>query len=173
MRHQVFGKKLGRDTNARKALLDNLASALIVSGKINTTLTKAKFARAYIEKLITSASKNRLSKNRILASRLSQDALQRLLKEIGPGFTNRSGGYTRIIKTGQRLGDGAPMARLELLPIEKKQKPATSPRTDSGAGQAVNTEAKSEKTEKSVKDNLQTVSPVVAKNQRKSVEKSA
>lgn len=120
MRHQVFGKKLGRDINARKALLANLASALIVSGKVNTTLAKAKFAKPYVEKLITAASKNRLSKNRVLASHLSTDALRRLLKEIGPEAKSRSGGYTRIIRTSRRLGDSAPMARIELLRVEKK-----------------------------------------------------
>lgn len=125
MKHQIFGKKLGRDTNARRALLANLASSIIIGGKVNTTLKKAKFARAYIEKLITQAAKNRLFSNRVLASRLSADAFNRLIKEVGPQFKNRKGGYTRIIKTGVRLGDDAPMARLELLPFEKKQKPAT------------------------------------------------
>lgn len=120
MRHQVFGRKLGRDTNARKALLNNLASAVIVSGKVNTTLAKAKFAKPYIEKLITSAAKNLLSKNRVLASRFSKDALNRLLTQVGPGFAKRPGGYTRIIKVARRVGDGAPMARLELLEIDKK-----------------------------------------------------
>lgn len=101
----------------------NLASAVIIGGKVNTTLKKAKFARAYVEKLITQAAKNRLSSNRVLASRLPADAFNRLIKEVGPQFKNRNGGYTRIIKTGVRLGDDAPMARLELLPFEKK--PAT------------------------------------------------
>lgn len=125
MRHQVFGKKLGRDTNARKALRNNLAGALFSIGKVNTTLAKAKFAKPYIEKLITSASRNRLSTNRMIASHLPKDSLRRLLQEVGPAFLDKKGGYTRIIKIGRRLGDGAPMARLELLPIEKKQKPAT------------------------------------------------
>ena len=120
MRHQVFGKKLGRDTNARKALRNNLAGALFSIGKVNTTLAKAKFAKPYIEKLITSASGNRLSTNRMIASHLPKDSLRRLLQEVGPAFLDKKGGYTRIVKIGRRIGDGAPMARLELLAFDKK-----------------------------------------------------
>lgn len=120
MRHQVFGKKLGRDTNARKALRNNLAGALFSKGKVNTTLQKAKFAKPYIEKLITSASRNRLSTNRMIASHLPKDSLRRLLQEVGPAFLDKKGGYTRIVKIGRRIGDGAPMARLELLAFDKK-----------------------------------------------------
>lgn len=126
MRHQVAGKKLGRDINSRQALLAGLAGDLIVSGTIRTTLAKAKFARPFIERLITLAKDEKLVADRKIASRVSQDALNKLIKVIGPGFTKRSGGYTRIIKVGRRLGDGAPMARLELLPIEKKEKPVTA-----------------------------------------------
>ncbi|MCR4324554.1 MAG: 50S ribosomal protein L17 [Candidatus Curtissbacteria bacterium] len=135
MRHLNSGRKLGRDTNARKALTNNLASALLVSGKITTTLTKAKFAKGHIEELITLAAKNKLSKNRRLAATLSRDAFQKLIREIGPGFKERPGGYTRIIKLNTRTGDSSPMARLEILEFEKPKVAvvASKPETAKGA----------------------------------------
>ncbi|OGD86396.1 50S ribosomal protein L17 [Candidatus Curtissbacteria bacterium RIFCSPHIGHO2_01_FULL_41_11] len=126
MRHAVFGRKLGRDTNARQALLGNLASSLIASGRLTTTLAKAKFARAYVEKLITVARKNGLAQKRIIANKLSSPAFQKLTKEIAPSFKDRAGGYSRIIKLAPRRGDAAPMARLELIKVGKKtEKPLT------------------------------------------------
>ncbi|MBI2327279.1 50S ribosomal protein L17 [Candidatus Curtissbacteria bacterium] len=119
MKHKVSGQKLGRDTSGRKALLRNLASELVAKGAIITTLAKAKFARPYIEKLVTSAKINRLTKHRSLESRLTHQAFIRLQSEIGPGFRSRAGGYTRIIKLGIRKGDAAPLARLEFLQWEK------------------------------------------------------
>lgn len=132
MRHSVFGRKLGRDTQSRYALLRNLASAVMLSGFVVTTEPKAKFIKSTIEKLITNSQKNSLAVKRDIASMLSGKAFTRLIGEIGPGFVQRPGGYTRIIKMGNRRGDGAPMARIELLPwdiskakvVAKKQKPA-------------------------------------------------
>ncbi|MBI3282716.1 50S ribosomal protein L17 [Candidatus Curtissbacteria bacterium] len=120
MRHLYFGRRLGRDTNARKALAGNLASALFLKGQVVTTLAKAKFARSYVEKLITRAkTKNDLAASRVIASRLRDQAFSKLRDAIGPGFAERRGGYTRIIRLLPRTGDAAPMAKLELLPIEK------------------------------------------------------
>lgn len=121
MKHRVFGRKLGRDINSRKALLSNLASSLIVHGKITTTLAKAKFARPHIEKLVTLAGKNKLHLNRKLDSKLTHEAFLRLTGEIAPGFAARSGGYTRIVKLNPRAGDAAPLARLEFLTWAKKE----------------------------------------------------
>lgn len=143
MRHQIFGRKLSRDIDARKALANNLVSNLFDKGQITTTLTKAKFARSYSEKLITRAKKNKLKDNRYLASLVNHTAFIKLTREIGPGFAKRVGGYTRIIKLTQRLGDAAPTARLELLEYEKK--PAVAPHL----GQADNTQRKS-KTPKAI-----------------------
>lgn len=131
MRHQVFGRKLGRDTKSRKALLNNLASSLMEQDKVITTLAKAKFAKPFVDKLITKAKKNALYSKRIIASLLTPKAFTKLINEIVPGFTTRTGGYTRIIKLAQRRGDSAPMARLELLEItenseKKKRVSATS-----------------------------------------------
>ena len=119
MRHRVFGRKLSRDINARKALLANLATSLIVNGKLVTTVAKAKFARPYVEKLITSAKGDRLFANRKLASVLSPAAFKKLVLEIAPGFSERHGGYLRIVKQVTRRGDNAQMARLELLEWDK------------------------------------------------------
>ena len=119
MRHRVFGRKLSRDINTRKALLANLATSLLEKGKLTTTVTKAKFARPYVEKLITSAKKDRLFANRKLASSLSPAAFKKLVEEIAPGFSERHGGYLRIVKQVSRRGDNAQMARLELLEWDK------------------------------------------------------
>ena len=122
MRHAYFGRKLGRDTTARLALLNSLASFLLAKGQIKTTLAKAKFVQAYTEKLITSAKRQKdLAKKRILASLLEKEAFEKLTSQIAPGFEKRNGGYTRIIRLIPRRGDSAPMARLELMPLEKKQ----------------------------------------------------
>ena len=135
MRHAYFGQRLGRDTNARKALLNNLTQSLFEKGKIKTTLAKAKFARPYAEKLITQAKRKKdLKGQRIIASRIPNRAFSKLQTSLGPGFESRQGGYTRIVRLGPRAGDAAPMARLELLPIEKKalttQKPKNQRQSD-------------------------------------------
>ena len=124
MRHRVFGRKLSRDINARKALLSNLATSLIVNGKLTTTVAKAKFAGPYVEKLITSAKGDRLFANRKLASVLSPAAFKKLVGEIAPGFSERHGGYLRIVKQITRRGDNAQMARLELLEWDKTKSKA-------------------------------------------------
>lgn len=124
MRHRVFGQKLGRSTNARRALLASLASAVITNGQITTTVAKAKFAKPYLEKLITDARKNRMDKNRLIASLLSGQAFSRL-KDVAAGFSAKSGGYTKITKLGKRRGDSTLLARLELLPLESLKKGQT------------------------------------------------
>lgn len=121
MRHAVFGRKLSRDTKARKALLNNLASSLIVHGSLNTTLAKAKFAQGYIEKLVSHSKKNNLNRNRILASKLTSDAFLKLINEIRPGFESKKGGYTRVLKIPARRGDAAQMAKLEFLEWDKSK----------------------------------------------------
>ena len=120
MRHAVYGKKLGRDINARRALASNLASSLLVEGHLITTVAKAKFVKVFAEKLITNARTKDLHKRRAVASRLTSEAFLRLITEIAPGFKDRAGGYTRITKLGSpRLGDNAPMARIEILEWDK------------------------------------------------------
>lgn len=130
MRHLKSGRKLNRDTNARKALLFSLASSLFEKGSIKTTLGKAKFAQAHVETLITKAKKSDLVAKRRLAPHLTHLAFIKLTGELGPRFGQVPGGYTRIIKLNPRLGDNAPMARLELVKIESKTpKQTTKPTT--------------------------------------------
>ena len=121
MRHAVFGRKLGRDINSRAALLNNLAGALVVHGSVTTSLSKAKFVKPYIEKMVTIAKKKRLAANRAIASNLPPAAFKRLTSEIAPGFEKRQGGYTRVVKLASRRGDSAPMARIEFLEWDKQK----------------------------------------------------
>lgn len=147
MRHAVFGQKLSRDINARKALLNNLANALILNGKITTTQAKAKFARSYIEKLVTATKSSDLSSRRKIASSLVPNAFEKLISQIGPGFFTRPGGYTRIIKLEQRNGDAAPMARLEFVQMEKVQ-PITKKTAVPSQSRARNDQPKSAKNQR-------------------------
>lgn len=119
MRHARFGRKLSRDTNARRALLSNLTSSLFINGAVITTLAKAKFARPHVEKLVTDAKKNRLSSNRLIASVLGYQAFKNLIKQASQLYDKRTSGFTRITKIGPRRGDNTQMARLELLDWKK------------------------------------------------------
>jgi large subunit ribosomal protein L17 len=116
MRHNVFGKQLSRDTGQRQALLKGLAGALIRSEAIETTETKAKAAVSLIEKLIAKAKKGGLSDIRQIEEVIVDKALvQKLVQEIAPRFKSKSGGYIRLIKLGNRVGDNASMVRMELV----------------------------------------------------------
>ncbi len=123
MRHLVKGRKLGRTSAHREALLRNLVTSFLEKERIQTTLAKAKEARPLAEKMITLAKRNTLhARRRALAVLTKESAVTRLFNDIGPRFTERPGGYTRIIKTGLRVGDGAQMAFLELIGAEYKKK---------------------------------------------------
>lgn len=116
MRHQAKGRQLSRTSEHRRALLRNLATSLITHGAIVTTVAKAKELRPYTEKLITLARRGDLHARRLAAQKLRErDAVSRLFAEIGPRFAARPGGYIRILKLGHRSGDGAEVARIELL----------------------------------------------------------
>lgn len=119
MKHKVFGRKLGRDINQRSALLRNLSSSVLLEGFVVTTQAKAKFVKSYLEKLIRNSQKKSLATKREIASVLSKGAFDRLQKEISPGMAGRAGGYTKITHLNTRRGDGAQMARLELMPFDK------------------------------------------------------
>lgn len=116
MRHGNRVKKLGRKKHHRDALLKNLCRALFIFERIKTTLPKAKESRRLAEHLIEIAKRNDLSARRHLYRFLPDHKLVKILcEEIAPRFTERSGGYTRIIRLGPRLGDGAEMSILELV----------------------------------------------------------
>lgn len=116
MRHKKEGKKLDRNSAQRKALLKSLSAGLISHEKIQTTETKAKFLRSHFEKLITKAKKDDVTSIRYLKKYLpTEKDVKKMVKEIGPRYRGRNGGYTRIIKIGPRVGDGAPVAQIELV----------------------------------------------------------
>ncbi len=123
MRHQVKGKKLGRDTSHRIALLRNLVTSLLEKERIRTTLAKAKAARPVAEKMITLGKNDTLhSQRQALRFIYKKSVVKKLFDELGPRFSERPGGYTRIIKLGPRAGDGSDMALLELVGTEFKKK---------------------------------------------------
>lgn len=114
MRHLKGGFKLGRKPEHRKALLRNLAASVIEKNRIETTLAKAKAIKPIVEKMVTLGKSGSLAdKRRALAYLYKRKTVQTLFDEVAPRFMDRSGGYTRIIKTDFRKGDGAEMAILE------------------------------------------------------------
>ena len=116
MRHQRAGKKLGRDSAHRKALYANLTGALIEHGRIRTTEAKAKAVRPIAEKMITLGRRGDVhARRQALAYLRSQDVVHKLFSEVAPRFSDRPGGYSRIVKLGPRQGDAANMAYLELV----------------------------------------------------------
>ena len=116
MRHNKTGRKLGRKTAHRKALMSNLASALITNKRIKTTDAKAKELRKYIEPLVTFAKKGDLhSRRQVLKKIRHKPIVRELFDNIGPTFSNRNGGYTRIIKLGFRNNDCAPISMIEFV----------------------------------------------------------
>ena len=116
MRHKYGGRKLNRTSSHRKALLRNMAAALIKHEQITTTLPKARELRPYVEKLITLGKHGGLSNRRLAHARLLDDAqLVKLFGVLAPRYADRAGGYTRVIKAGIRGSDAAPMAVIELV----------------------------------------------------------
>ena len=123
MRHRVKGKKLGRTTSHRQAMLRNLVTSFLEKERIRTTVAKAKAAKPLAEKMITLAKKNTLhSRRQALAFIRKESAVTKLFDELGPRFSERPGGYSRVVRIGLRSGDGAPMAMLELVGSEYKKK---------------------------------------------------
>ena len=117
MRHRQKGHKLSRDASHRKALLQNLSKQLIEHERIKTSQAKAKAVKPEVEKLITLAKRGDLHARRQLLQKLGQDkfAVHKLVEEIGPRYTERPGGYTRITKLGPRRSDSTEMVYLELV----------------------------------------------------------
>lgn len=116
MRHRAKNRQLSRTSSHRRAMLSNMATSLFQHGKVVTTVAKAKELRPVAEKLITLARRGDLHARRLVEQRIRDKAVSTtLFKEIGPRFAARPGGYTRIIRLGHRVGDGADTARIELL----------------------------------------------------------
>ncbi|MDP6967124.1 MAG: 50S ribosomal protein L17 [Candidatus Marinimicrobia bacterium] len=141
MRHQKRGRKLGRTASHRKATLSNLASSLIEHKRIKTTDAKAKETRRFIEPLITKAKRGTLHDRRQVLRHIHRpDIVKILFDEIAPKYTDRQGGYTRIVKLGFRDNDSASVSQLELVDYAEMM-------ADSGDS----TEKKKRKTKKMVK----------------------
>jgi len=116
MRHKVAGRKLGRSSAHRKALYRNLVTDLLNYEKITTTEAKAKEIRSLAERMITLGKEGELnSRRRALSFILDKKVTEKIFNELAPRYAERPGGYTRITKLGPRLGDGAPMAQIELV----------------------------------------------------------
>lgn len=126
MRHNRKTRTLGRNTSHRIAMIKNMVISLIKNGRIETTEARAKEARRFAEKMVTLGKKGDLHARRLAFAFLRDDeALKKLFSEIAPKFNNRKGGYTRILKLGNRLGDAAPVALLEWIDYvvpEKEEK---------------------------------------------------
>ena len=116
MRHRKKINHLGRKTAHRKSMLANMACSLIEHKRINTTVAKAKALKLFVEPLLTKSKIDTTHNRRIVFSKLRQkQAVSELFRDIAPKVSNRPGGYTRIIKLGNRLGDNADMAMIELV----------------------------------------------------------
>jgi large subunit ribosomal protein L17 len=113
MKKNVFGRKLSRDKNERRALFTSLMSALVMRERIVTTEAKAKAIRADVEKLVTKAKEGSNAAKLILKKSLSQAAFDKILNEIAPRFDKKQGGYVRLVKIGRRFGDDAPTVLIE------------------------------------------------------------
>lgn len=146
MRKNVFGKQLKRDKNERTALFKGLLSALVLEESIKTTEAKAKAIHAEADKLVKKARKEQMLAKRLLSMHLIPEAMEKMITDVAPRFDGRKGGYTRIIKLGNRLKDNAAMVILEW--VEKKEVVVAPKETKK--------EEKKEKVQEQGKENKQT-----------------
>ncbi len=160
MRHGDKLNNLGRKTAHRKAMLANMASSLILHKRISTTLAKAKALRIYVEPILTKSKDDSTHSRRTVFAYLgNKEAVEMLFKDISSKIADRPGGYTRILKTGGRLGDNADMCFIELVDFNENMLAAKAPakaKTSRRGGKkkSTDTTAKTvEKTEESTDDN--------------------
>ncbi len=171
MKKQVFGRQFKRDVNERKAMFKNLLTSLVLEERIKTTIAKAKAIKSAADKLITKAKKEGNSAYKALHPDVNQDAVVKLITDIGPRFATRQGGYTRIIKLGKRrVADNAPMAiiewteqstKLKAQPV-KKTKKSTKVTTSKAKLSEVKAELTNKELEKS-----EIGKPVIGKKEEK------
>jgi len=152
MRHKVHTFKIGRTGAHRKAMLANMVSSLIEHGEIRTTITKAKEARRVADKMVTLGKKGDLHRRRLAVSKLrDKTAVKKLFDEIAPQYTERNGGYTRIIKLSRRLGDAAEMCILQFVEADDAVK-KTEKTTKTKKAKAPEAEKATEATEEVVEE---------------------
>src|SRR5688572_25075949 len=150
MRHGNSGRKLSRNTSHRRALLRNLVTSFLEHGRLMTTLPKAKEIRPLAEKMITLGKRDSLHARRQVQAYLLKEAIaKRVFDTIAPKFADRNGGYSRIIKLGNRKGDGADLAIIELigseLEVKKAEKAAQAEKATKGKGKKPQDEEEDEK----------------------------
>jgi large subunit ribosomal protein L17 len=145
MRHQRVINHLGRTSSHRKSMISNMAVSLIIHKKIITTTAKAKALKTFVEPLITKSKEDSTHSRRVVFGYLKdKDAVSELFREVSPKIADRPGGYTRILKTGNRIGDNAEMCILELVDFNEamkggdtaKPKAARRRRTSKKAGES-------------------------------------
>jgi large subunit ribosomal protein L17 len=125
MRHRKSGRQLNRNSSHRKAMFQNMAVSLLRHEAIKTTLPKAKELRRVAEPFITMAKTDSVHKRRLAFNRLrDREIVSKLFDELGPRYKDRPGGYLRILKTGYRAGDSAPMAYIELVDRPQEEEAA-------------------------------------------------
>ena len=122
MRKRIRGRKFGRPAAQRNALLNGLAQSLFEHGRIKTTETRAKEVRRVAERAITTGKKGTIASRRALEKSFTPTVVKRIVDDIAPKYQDRPGGYTRIIKTGRRVGDQAKTALIELVESADKAK---------------------------------------------------
>ena len=143
MRHNKNFKHLGRQAGHRKALMSNMASSLILHKRIETTVAKAKALRQFIEPLVTKSKEDTTHQRRMVFSYLKKEAVTELFRTIAPKIAERPGGYTRILKTGFRLGDAADMCIIEFVDFNEAYTLGVTP-----AAQAVEAKPKTRRSRK-------------------------
>ena len=149
MRHRCSNTAFGRTANQRKALFRGLMAAVIENERIETTVAKAKEARKLTEKMVTLGKKGDINSRRIAFSRLpNKKVIKKLFDDIAPRFSDRNGGYMRIIKTRNRLKDNAPLAVLEFVDYEEKNLPDGKQGKKKGTAPKKKAESKKETTQK-------------------------
>ena len=130
MRHLVKGRKLNRTSSHRLAMKRNLAMSLIEHKQIQTTLPKAKEVQGFVERLVTYAKKNNLSSYRLITQKLpgalGKKTANILIHDIAPNYSERNGGYTRIIKLSNRKNDNAEMSIIEFVDLNSQEEPQES-----------------------------------------------
>ena len=150
MRHNKNFNHLGRQAGHRKAMLSNMASSLILHKRIETTVAKAKALRQFVEPLVTRAKEDTTHSRRVVFSYLKQkEAVTELFRTIAPKISERPGGYTRILKTGFRLGDGADMCIIEFVDFNEAYTTGVTP---TAAAPAVEAKPKTRRSRKKTEE---------------------
>ena len=150
MRHNKNFNHLGRQAGHRKAMLSNMASSLILHKRIETTVAKAKAVRQFVEPLVTRSKEDTTHSRRVVFSYLKQkEAVTELFRTIAPKISERPGGYTRILKTGFRLGDGADMCIIEFVDFNEAYTTGVAP---TAAAPAVEAKPKTRRSRKKTEE---------------------